>query len=98
MPVLGSMYTFFSIRPVPGPVPVFVPLFANSIYNTLPSNIKTATRIAPIFLKNDSPKLVPLNAVTPLSADDDKNPPTLLAPEALASLIAVNAFDTRSID
>jgi hypothetical protein len=49
-------------------------------------------------LKNDSPKLVPLNADTPLSADDEKNPPTLLAPDAPASLIAVSAFDTRSID
>jgi hypothetical protein len=55
-------------------------------------------KIAPIFLKNDSPKVVPLNAETPLSAVDEKNPPTLLAPDEPASLIAVRAFDTRSID
>jgi hypothetical protein len=35
--------------------------------------------------------------VTPLSAVVEKNPPTLLAPEEPASLIAVRAFDTRSI-
>jgi hypothetical protein len=63
-----------------------------------PNKIITTTKIAPIFLKNDSPKLVPLNAVTPLSAVEEKNSPTLLAPDALASLIAVSAFDTRSID
>jgi hypothetical protein len=63
-----------------------------------PSKIITTTKIAPIFLKNDSPKVVPLNAETPLSADDDKNPPTLLALDEPASLIAERAFDTRSID
>jgi hypothetical protein len=82
----------------PAPAPAPAPLLLNSIYNTPPSNIITAIKIAPIFLKNDSPKLVPLNADTPLSADDEKNPPTLLAPDAPASLIAVSAFDTRSID
>jgi hypothetical protein len=50
-----------------------------------------------IFLKNDSPKLEPLNVDTPLSAVEVKNPPTVDAPETDASLIAVNAFDTLSI-
>jgi hypothetical protein len=63
-----------------------------------PRSINTVIIIAPTFLKKDSPKLVDLNAATPLSAEDEKNPPTLLAPEDPASLIAVNAFDIRSID
>jgi hypothetical protein len=62
-----------------------------------PNKIITTTKIAPIFLKNDSPKLVPLNAVTPLSAVVEKNPPTLVAPDTPASLTAVTAFDSRSI-
>jgi hypothetical protein len=50
-----------------------------------------------MFLKNDSPKLVPLKAVTPLSAVEDKNPPVRDAPFTPASFIADNTFETRSI-
>ena len=57
----------------------------------------TTTRIALIFLKNDSPKLVPLNAVTPLSAEDEKKSWALLAPVVPASLMAVNAFENLSM-
>jgi hypothetical protein len=70
---------------------------ANSIYKIPPSKINTTTMIMLIFLKNDSPKLVPLNTDTPLSAVELKNPPTVDALETDASLIAVNAFDTFSI-
>jgi hypothetical protein len=62
-----------------------------------PNKINTTIMIAPRFLKNDSPKLVPLNAITPLSAVDDKNPPMVLAADVPASFIAVSAFDARSI-
>jgi hypothetical protein len=70
---------------------------ANSIYKMPPNNINTAIIIAVTFLKNDSPKLVPLNSDRPLSAVELKNPPTVDAPETDASLIAVNVFDTFSI-
>ena len=59
--------------------------------------MKATTIIAPMFLKNDSPKLVPLNADTPLSVEDEITPPILLAPDSPASLIAVKALDTLSI-
>jgi hypothetical protein len=62
-----------------------------------PKSINTTTIIAPIFLKNDSPKLVPLNADTPVSVEDDKNPPILFAPDSPVSLIADNAVVTLSI-
>jgi hypothetical protein len=67
------------------------------MYKIPPSNIMTTTKIAPMFLKNDSPKLVPLKAVTPLSAVDDKNPPVRDAPFTLASFIAESAFENLSI-
>jgi hypothetical protein len=67
------------------------------MYIIPPSNIMTTTKIAPMFLKNDSPKLVLLNAPTLLSAVDDKKPPVRDAPFKPASFIADNTFETRSI-
>jgi hypothetical protein len=48
-------------------------------------------------LKNDSPKLVVLNEVTPLFADDDKKSPIRVALDVPLSLIVVNISENLSM-